>query len=437
MTPGESASARPARELFRAPKGTRDVLAPESDEWIDIVAAFAQRAARFGYGLVVTPIFEHYEVFARVGETTDVVSKEMYDFLDKGGRHVALRPEGTAGVVRAFVEHHPPTPWKAWYLAPNFRYERPQAGRYRQHWQLGAEAIGTDDPRVDVEMIDLLDGFFRSLGLPGTRLLVNSMGDAESRARFSAVLLDYWRTHADVLGPELARAEQNPLRILDSKNPEWQEMIGRAPQLGEHLSDASAAQFEQVQAGLRDIGISFEIEPRLVRGFDYYTATVFEFQSSALTGAQNAIGGGGRYDRLSEEMGGPHAPAIGFGTGIERVLLARAASQAEASTASRTRLDAFVIDAVDTGDATTLLHELREAGLRADRSYGAGGASRSVKKQWSAADKSGARYAVMLAPRELAAGHVVVKDLGTGEQVEVRREEAPAWLRMHIEEHTR
>src|SRR3954469_24498851 len=218
MDAAETAGSRPARDGFRGPKGTRDGLPPESDDWIEIVARFAERAARFGYGLVVTPIFEHYEVFARVGETTDVVSKEMYDFLDKGGRRLALRPEGTAGVVRAFVEHRPPTPWKAWYVAPNFRYERPQAGRYRQHWQLGAEAIGTDDPRVDVEMIDLLAGFYRSLGLTHTKLLLNSMGDAESRERYSAVVLDSWRAHADVLGPdEMPRAERNPLRILDSK----------------------------------------------------------------------------------------------------------------------------------------------------------------------------------------------------------------------------
>jgi histidyl-tRNA synthetase len=434
MAPGDA--SRPGRDVFRAPKGTRDVLAPESDEWIEIVATFAERAARFGYGLVVTPIFEHYEVYARVGESTDVVSKEMYDFLDKGGRRLALRPEGTAGVVRAYVEHRPASPWKAWYVAPNFRYERPQAGRYRQHWQLGAEAIGSDDPRVDVEMIDLLAGLYRALGIADARLLLNSMGDADTRERYSAVLLDYWRAHADVLGAELERAEQNPLRILDSKHPDWQEMIGRAPQLGEHLSDASAAQFEQVQAGLRDVGIAFEIEPRLVRGFDYYTATVFEFQSDAIGGAQNALGGGGRYDRLSEEMGGPAAPAIGFGTGIERILLARAGSGVDAARLFTGGLDAFVIDAVDTGDATALLHELREFGLRADRSYGSGGTSRSMKKQWGAADKSGARYAVMLAPRELAEGHVVVKDLASGEQIEVRRDDAPAWLRMHTEEKT-
>lgn len=410
------------RDVFRAPKGTRDVLAPESGRWTRLVAEFAQRAARYGFGLVVTPMFEHYEVFARVGESTDVVSKEMYDFLDKGGRRLALRPEGTAGTVRAFAEHRPTPPWKAWYVAPNFRYERPQEGRYRQHWQLGAEAIGSDDPELDVEMIDLLAGFYRALGLRQVRLIVNSMGDAESRARYRDILLEHWRRHADVLGDEMTRAELNPLRILDSKVPAWQEMIAAAPRISDHLGDESAAQFEQVQAGLRALGIDFEIEPRLVRGFDYYTATVFEFQGLALPGAQNAIGGGGRYDRLSEEMGGPPAPAIGFGTGIERILLA---CDAEAVLpADAARVDVWVVDAVGTADAAVVLHELRAAGLRADRAYG----GRSVKKQWSAADKAGARWGVMLAPRELEAGQVVVKELTTGTQVEVARTEIAAWL---------
>ncbi len=418
------------RDVFRAPKGTRDVLAPESDRWVELVARFADRARRFGYGLVVTPIFEHYEVFARIGETTDVVSKEMYDFFDKGERHLALRPEGTAGTVRAFVEHRPPTPWKVWYLAPNFRYERPQEGRYRQHFQLGVEALGSDDPQLDVEVIELLAGFYRDLGLRQVRLLVNSMGDAESRARYRAVLLAHWHAHADLLGDDLARAEANPLRILDSKRPDWLDMIERAPQIVEYLTDASAAAFGQVQAGLRDVGIDFEIAPRLVRGLDYYTGTVFEFQGLALAGSQNAIGGGGRLDGLVAEMGGPPTPAIGFGCGVERVLLA---CDAEGALPAPTgRVDAFVVDALATGDALVLLHELREAGIAADRAYG----GRSLKKQWGAADKSGARFGVMLAPREFETGHVVVKDLATGEQTEVRRESVAAWLATRTPERT-
>jgi histidyl-tRNA synthetase len=416
------------RDVFRAPKGMLDVLPPESSRWMDVVVRFADRARRFGYGLVLTPIVEHYEVFERVGATTDVVRKEMYDFVDRGGRRLALRPEGTAPVVRAYVQHRPTAPWKVWYLAPNFRAEQPQAGRYRQHWQVGAEVLGLDDPDIDVEIIALLDGFFRDLGLRRFRLLVNSMGDAESRARYREVLLEYWRAHSSVLGADLERAETNPLRILDSKRPDWQDMIERAPQLGEYLNDASEKHFERVQEGLQALGIDFEIAPRLVRGFDYYTSTVFEFQSDALDGAQNAIGGGGRYDRLAEEMGGPPTPSIGFGSGIERVLLACDAEGVLPATVAR--VDVFVVDLLGGTEADRLLYELRESGLAADRSYG----SRSVKKQWSSADRAGATWGVMLAPDELGRGHVAVKDLRSGEQLEVRREEVAAWLRTRKDE---
>ena len=349
---------------------------------------------------MLTPIVEHYEVFARVGETTDVVRKEMYDFVDRGGRRLALRPEGTAPVVRAFVQHRPPTPWKVWYLAPNFRAEQPQAGRYRQHWQLGAEVIGIDDPDVDVEMIELLWGFCRDLGLRDVRLLVNSMGDAETRdalSRGAARVLA--RARVDLIGAEMERAEANPLRILDSKRPDWVEMLEHAPQLGEYLSDASAAHFARVQEGLQALGIPFEIAPRLVRGFDYYTSTVFELASGALDAAQNAIGGGGRYDRLAEEMGGPAAPSIGFGSGIERLLLACDAEGVLPVPAAR--VDAFVVDLVGVPDTARLLAELRESGLSADRAYG----GRSPKKQFTAADRSGARWAVIIGADEVEAGH--------------------------------
>jgi histidyl-tRNA synthetase len=418
------------RDVMRAPKGMLDVLPPESSRWIEVVTRFASRAHRFGYGLLLTPIVEHYEVFARVGETTDVVSKEMYDFVDRGGRRLALRPEGTAPVVRAFVQHRPPTPWKVWYLAPNFRAEQPQAGRYRQHWQLGAEVIGIDDPYVDVEMIELLYGFCGDLGLRDIRLLVNSMGDSESRARYRDVLLEYWRAHAALLGAEMERAEANPLRILDSKRTDWADMLERAPQLGEYLSDASAEHFARVQEGLQSLGIPFEIAPRLVRGFDYYTSTVFELASGALNTAQNAIGGGGRYDRLAQEMGGPAAPSIGFGSGIERLLLACDAEGV--LPAAGARLDVFVVDTSGAIDTVRLLAELRESGLAADRAYG----SRSFKKQMAAADKSGARWAVILGAREAERGMVAVKDLRSEEpvQTEVPRAEIAAWLRMRKDE---
>jgi histidyl-tRNA synthetase len=411
------------RNVMRAPKGMLDVLPPESARWIDVIERFASRAERFAYGLLLTPIVEHYEVFARVGETTDVVRKEMYDFVDRGGRRLALRPEGTAPVVRAFVQHRPATPWKVWYLAPNFRAEQPQAGRYRQHWQVGAEVIGIDDPDVDVEVIEFLSGFCHDLGLRDVRLLVNSMGDAESRARYREVLLAYWRAQESLLGDEMERAEANPLRILDSKRTDWLDMLERAPQLGEYLTDASAAHFERVQEGLQALGIAFQIAPRLVRGFDYYTGTVFELTSGALDTAQNAIGGGGRYDRLAEEMGGPAAPSIGFGAGIERLLLACDAEGV--LPVPPPRLDAFVVDLVGVADTTRLLAELRESGFAADRAYG----SRSPKKQFTAADRSGARWAVIIGADEAKRGMVAVKDLRSDKpQCEVRREEIAAWL---------
>jgi histidyl-tRNA synthetase len=412
--------------VFRAPKGVHDVLPPESAAWTELVARFADRAARFGYGLVVTPMFEHREVFERVGEHTDVVSKEMYELTDKGGRQLALRPEGTASVVRAYVQHRPTPPWKVWYVAPNFRYERAQKGRYRQHWQLGAEVLGVDDPAVDVEVIALLDGYFRELGLTGVTLALNSMGDAESRPGFVAVLRDYLLEHATALGEEFReRVEANPLRLLDTKVPEWQEVVERAPQLTEHLSDAARTHFERVQEGLQALSIRYELAPRLVRGFDYYTRTTFEFQTSALDAAQNALGGGGRYDGLSEEMGGPPTPGIGFGAGIERLVLALDSQQRVIGTRA---LDAFVVNGlgeVGSAHATLLVTSLREEGLGADRAYG----DRSVAAQWKAADRSGARFGVMLGRDEAQRGAVAVKDLASGEQVEVEELALASWLR--------
>ncbi|MCU1427341.1 MAG: histidyl-tRNA synthetase [Actinomycetia bacterium] len=404
-----------------------DVLPPESARWIDVVTRFAERARRFGFGLLMTPILEHYEVFQRVGENTDVVRKEMYEFVDRGGRHLALRPEGTAPVVRAFVQHRPPVPWKVWYVAPNFRAEQPQKGRYRQHWQLGAEVLGPPDPDIDVETIALAHGFYRDLGLKQVTLLINSMGDDESRARYVDVLTAYWREHASLLGDEMARAEANPLRILDSKREDWQEMLEHAPQLGEYLTDESRTHFEHVEAGLQALGIDYDIAPRLVRGFDYYTSTVFEFTSNALDAAQNAVGGGGRYDRLAADMGGPPTPGMGFGIGIERVLIA--CDSEDVLPVPEPHCDVFVVDAVGGTEATRLAYELREAGLTVERAYG----GRAVKKQWSAADRSGAQYGVMLAPKEMEQGKVAVKDMRTGEQVDVPRDEVAAVIATRLE----
>jgi histidyl-tRNA synthetase len=412
------------RARYRAPVGTHDVLPPESSQWTTLVAAFAERAGRYGFDLVITPVFEHLEVFQRVGESTDVVRKEMYDFDDKGGRRIALRPEGTAGVARAFVQHSPLVPWKVWYVAPHFRYERPQKGRNRQHWQVGAEALGVDDPQLDIEVIALAHGFYRALGLRDFTLSINSMGDDADRAAYVDRLRDYLLAHGAGLGDVFGeRVAANPLRVLDSKDPDWQDVIEHAPQITESLGEHARTHFEAVQHGLDRLGIKHEIKPRLVRGLDYYTSTTFEFSSDALDAAQNGIGGGGRYDTLVEQMGGKPTPGIGFGIGIERALIACAAEGVELG--EPPTADVFVLDLVDNPtDVTLLVTELREDGMRAERTYG----NRSVKAQMKAADRSGARFTVILGEREAEHGAVSVKDMRTSEQVEVPRQLVAGWI---------
>ena len=418
------ADASDESSRYRAPVGTHDVLPPESARWTALVGGFAQRAGRYGFDLVITPIFEHLEVFQRVGESTDVVRKEMYDFEDKGGRRIALRPEGTAGVARAFAQHNPVVPWKVWYVAPHFRYERPQKGRNRQHWQVGAEALGVDDPELDVEVIAFAHGFYRALGLRDVTLSINSMGDEEDRTAYVAVLRQYLLAHAGNLGETFReRVLANPLRVLDSKDPDWQDVIEHAPQITELLGDAARTHFEAVQLGLDRLGIAHEINPRLVRGLDYYTSTTFEFSSQALDAAQNGIGGGGRYDKLVEQMGGKPTPGIGFGIGIERVLIACAAEGVDPGEAPVA--DVFVIGGMDNpSEVTLLVTELREDGMRAERTYG----HRSFKAQMKVADRSGARFAVILGKQEAERGAVAVRDLRSGEQVEVPRQLVAGWL---------
>ncbi len=414
---------------FRAPIGTSDVLPPESSQWTALVSTFAERASRYGFDLVITPIFEHLEVFQRVGESTDVVRKEMYDFEDKGGRRIALRPEGTAGVARAFAQHHPTVPWKVWYVAPHFRYERPQKGRFRQHFQVGAEALGVDDPQLDVEVIALAHGFYRALGLRDFTLSINSMGDDADRARYTDVLRAYLLQHGDALGePFRERVAANPLRVLDSKDPDWEDVIQHAPQITESLGDHARTHFEAVQHGLDRLGIAHEINPRLVRGLDYYTSTTFEFSSQALDAAQNGIGGGGRYDGLVEQMGGKPTPGIGFGIGIERVLIACEAEGVVPG--AEPSADVFVVDGMENPTEVTLLvTELREDGLRAERAY----EGRSFKAQMKVADRARARFTVLLGRREAERGAVGVRDMQTHEQIEVPRSLVAGWLQERLE----
>ena len=384
------------------------------------MARFAEQSESAGYREVVPPLVEDLGVFLRVGESTDVVTKEMYDFTDKDGSRIALRPEMTAGVMRTFVQHRPVLPWKVWYAGTNFRHERPQKGRYRMFDQVGVEALGVDDPDLDVEVIALASRFFQTLGLLQVRLLINSLGEHEDRERYADAVRVYLRSRLDELS-EAARVtlERNPLRVLDSKRAEDQVVVAEAPLVADHLSEDSAAHYARVLAGLDALEISYEQTPRLVRGLDYYRRTTFEFAAEALDSAQNAIGGGGRYDGLAEAMGGPATDGIGFALGVDRILLACDAEGVFGAT--DTSVDAFVIDLVGGESARDLTHQLRAAGVSADRRFGGG----SMKAQMKSADRSGARFAIIVGEDELAADEVTLRPMlgldSDGEQRRVAR----------------
>jgi histidyl-tRNA synthetase len=407
----------------RAPKGTHDVLWPESSRWETLVAAFAGRARRAGFGLALTPMFEDARLFRRgIGDDSDVVGKEMYEFADREGRPLALRPEGTAPIVRAFVQHHPRTPWKAWYVTPAFRYEQPQLGRYRQHHQLGVEALGSEDPDLDVEVIALAAGFYAELGLTRVELAVNSMGCAEDRPRYVDALRDYLGAHvAELCDEHRRRYVTHPLRVLDCKDPSCRAVTDGAPNIIDFLDESCAAHLARVRAGLDAVGIAHRLEPRLVRGLDYYTRTTFEFSALAFHAAQNAVGGGGRYDGLAEAIGGPPTPGIGFGIGIERLLLACDAEGCFAVAPDPP--DAFVIDLTGGEQARDLVDELRRAGLEVLRAYD----GRSLKSQMKQADRSGATFALIIGSEELSTGVVTMRPMrGGAEQRAVPREDIVA-----------
>lgn len=391
---------------FSAPIGTHDVLAPESARWTALIATFAGVAGQYGYGMVHTPMFEDLGVFLRMGEGTDVVTKEMYDFEDKGGRRIALRPEGTASVVRAFVEHRPIVPWKAWYLTPAFRYEKPQKGRYRQHHQVGVEALGVDDPDIDVEVIALANRYLRQLGAQQYSLVINSMGDAADRANYDRLLREFLEcVRGEIAEDDADKIDRNPLRVLDSKRRETMAATADAPKITDVLAPESQERFARVCAGLDALGIGYEVSPRLVRGLDYYTHTLFEFQSQALDSAQSTIIGGGRYNGLAEALGGPETPGIGFGSGIERVLLHLDAENAFPT--PDTSVDAYIVDTTDGAAARDLAETLRDAGFSVDRAF----EGRSMKAQMKGANRSGATAAVIIGETELADGTVTLRDM--------------------------
>ena len=403
--------------MITAPKGTYDVLPPESAAWRAVVEKLVAPATRAGYAYADTPMFEDTALFERgIGEATDVVAKEMYTFEDKGGRSLTLRPEGTAGIVRAALEHNlgrGALPVKLWSAGPMFRYERPQAGRTRQFFQVGIEALGLDDPALDAEVVALAVKAFEEAGLPHVTLLLNSMGDENCRPAYVERLREYLATVADELCAECnRRRETNPLRVLDEKRPECQAAIQGAPVLAGHLCAPCKEHYDAVRGHLADTGVEWVETPRLVRGLDYYRRTTFELQHRGL-GAQNAVGGGGRYDGLAEDLGGDHLPGIGWALGLERVLLALKAEGVEVPLPPATEV--FVVP-VGAGkrDAVRLLGELRAAGVRADMAYG----DRGMKGAMKAADRSGARIALIVGDT------VALKRMDTGEQRDVPIEDA-------------
>ena len=415
-----------APRTFAAPKGVPEYTPPDSAGFEHVRDTLLGAADRAGYGLIELPVFEDTGLYARgVGESTDVVSKEMYTFLDKGERSVTLRPEGTAGVVRAVIEHgldRVGLPVKLRYAGPFFRYERPQAGRYRQLQQVGIEAIGVDDPALDAEVIAVADEGYKALGLTGYRLELTSLGDAESRPAYRDRLQEFL-AGLPLDEPTRERARINPLRVLDDKRPEVRALLADAPVLVDHLSPAAAEHHAQVLAHLDDLGIAYVANPRMVRGLDYYTKTTFEFVHDGL-GAQSGIGGGGRYDGLMATLGGPPLTGVGFGLGVDRTLLAcRAEGLAPWSTA---RCEVF---GVPLGDAArrrlvALAGALRRAGVRVDLAYG----GRGLKGAMKAADRSGARYTLVLGERDLADGAVGVKEMVSGEQRSVPLDDVVAEL---------
>jgi histidyl-tRNA synthetase len=409
--------ARETNTSFGAPKGTRDISPPESWAWQRVTRHALDQFALAGYEPVETPMFEQTEVFERgVGATSEVVGKQMYTFTDQGGRSITLRPEGTAPVMRAVLEHNlhrGPLPLKLSYAGAMFRQERPQKGRYRQFYQLGIEAIGSDHPAVDAEVIEVAMRFFAGIGLE-VSLLLNSIGhvDESCRLGYAKVLVEFLRAHEDELAAaDRGRIDTNPMRTFDSKEESTKRVMKDAPLITEHLCDSCREHYDAVKEQLGAVGIAFAEEPRLVRGLDYYTRTAFEFVAGGL-GSQDAVGGGGRYDGLAEVLGGPHVPGIGFALGLDRIMLSLGDQGMP-----EVPITAYVVALGDAASkaAFPLATRLRGAGLGTDLDL----MGRGMKGQMKDADRSGARYAVILGDEEMAAGEATVKDLTSGDQERV------------------
>ncbi|MCD6453368.1 MAG: histidine--tRNA ligase [Dehalococcoidales bacterium] len=402
--------------MYQAPRGTSDILPDEQVYWYYIKQQVADSCQRYGYQRIDTPLFEDSRLFSRsVGEETDIVDKEMYTFKDKGGNQLTLRPEGTASVCRAYVEHgmyNLPQPVKLYYLAPIFRYERPQAGRFRQHYQFGYEAFGDDDSSLDAEVIDMAWQFFRALGLNSLLLKLNSIGCKECRPNYLAVLRDYYTKHTGELCPDCkARLARNPLRLLDCKRPSCQQIARLAPKSVNYLCPQCEAHFSQLKKHLGRLGLPFTVDNYLVRGLDYYTRTVFEIQPE-VEGGQSTLGGGGRYDSLIEELGGSPTPAIGFAAGIERIILNLKRQGVVIPPLPKPKVCMAHIGDIAAEEAIRLAATLRRAGI----SVVATSSGKSLKAQLRQANTLQVSYTIIIGKQEVEAGTVVLRDMATSEQ---------------------
>ncbi|MDM8219593.1 MULTISPECIES: histidine--tRNA ligase [Limosilactobacillus] len=427
---------------YQRPKGTADILPGESAQWEAVEKLAREIFARYGYRGIRTPIFENYNIFARsAGETSDVVTKEMYDFKDKGDRHVALRPEGTAGVVRAYVENklYGPEynkPYKVYYMGPMFRYERPQSGRQREFHQIGVEAFGSDNPAVDVEVITMALRLFKQLGLTGLRVAINTLGDQKTRDTYRQALIDYLKPHYDELSEDSQeRLEKNPLRVLDSKDPRDKQFVDDAPSILDYLTDDAQKHFALVKKMLDELNIDYTVDPTMVRGLDYYNHTIFEVmvQAKSLGQGYTTICGGGRYSGLVEELGGPDTPGVGFGIGLERLMLLlneeRLLKKADPD------LDVYV---VGIGEATNvasfkLVEAARDAGFVAERDY----LNRKPKAQFKTAAKENAKVVLTIGQKELESNTVHFKVMATGEETTLPLDQVFADFKAVYQEQTK
>ena len=409
---------------YQKPKGTADLLPGTTGLWEKVEATARDVFQQFGYRGIRTPMFEDYHVFSRnVGDTSDIVTKEMYDFHDKGDRHIALRPEGTAGVVRAYVENklygpEYPKPYKVYYMGPMFRYERPQSGRQREFHQIGVEALNNESPQIDVEVIAMAMRLFKKFGVPDVKLVINTLGDKKVRADYREALIDYLKPHYDELSKDSQeRLYKNPLRVLDSKDAGDQNIVADAPSILDYLDEDSQNYFDQVQKLLKELKIDYEIDSNMVRGLDYYNHTIFEIMSDspAFGGGYTTVCAGGRYNGLISQLGGPEEGGIGFGMGVERLMILL--QQENPAFAPQDRLDLFLASADDQGDnlAFEVLSQVRQQGIVADKDY----SGVKVGKQIKEAFRRNAKYFAVFGDREVSEGQFQLKNAATKEAVDV------------------